>query len=95
MGLHAGGSRNASVLTLQALIDFDGWRRWKGSDVGEMKRGFQFGPQAAARTVASKLRIDRSKGRKGSTGSASSIDKEGKSSPAVADKPLPALPVEQ
>lgn len=46
---------------MQALIDFDGWRRWKGSD--ETKRGFQTGPQAAARNVASRLRIERSKGR--------------------------------
>lgn len=46
----------------QALIDFDGWRRWKGTDPkdsGEMKRGFSVGPQAAARNLASRLRIER------------------------------------
>ena len=49
----------------QALIDFDGWRRWKGSDLknaGETKRGFSIGPQAAARNLASRLRIERKPG---------------------------------
>ncbi|KAK4686557.1 osomolarity two-component system, response regulator SSK1, partial [Tremellales sp. Uapishka_1] len=48
--------------SMQALIDFDGWRRWKGSDpkdAGETKRGFQTGPQLAAKTLASRLKIER------------------------------------
>ena len=50
---------------MKALIDFDGWRRWKGSDSrdpNETKRGFSVGPQVAARNLASRLRIDRNKG---------------------------------
>ncbi|KAK8869807.1 hypothetical protein IAR55_000375 [Kwoniella newhampshirensis] len=45
-----------------ALIDFDGWRRWKSSDpkdANETKRGFTVGPQQAAKTLASRLRIER------------------------------------
>jgi CheY-like chemotaxis protein len=51
----------SEVRSLQALIDFEGWRRWKTSDKdpGETKRGFQVGPQAAARNLASRLRIER------------------------------------
>ncbi|WVR05258.1 hypothetical protein IAU60_002270 [Kwoniella sp. DSM 27419] len=44
---------------MQALIDFDGWRRWKGSDANETKKGFSLGPQAAAKTLASRLKIER------------------------------------
>jgi len=47
---------------MQALIDFDGWKRWKGADgrdSGETKRGFSIGPQQAARGVADRLRIER------------------------------------
>ncbi|EIW69473.1 hypothetical protein TREMEDRAFT_44022 [Tremella mesenterica DSM 1558] len=47
---------------MQALIDFEGWRRWKGSDPkdpNETKRGFTIGPQAAAKTLAGRLRIER------------------------------------
>ncbi|WWC69442.1 uncharacterized protein I206_103381 [Kwoniella pini CBS 10737] len=47
---------------MQALIDFDGWRRWKSSDpkeASEMKKGFTLGPQAAAKSLASRLRIER------------------------------------
>ena len=51
------------MTTFQALIDFDGWRRWKGSDPkeGQTKQGFQVGPQQAARNLAGRLHIDRSK----------------------------------
>jgi len=67
MGLHAGKSshvpRNVSGIDVsQALIDFDGWRRWKGSDtkdLGETKRGFTVGPQLAAKSLASRLKIER------------------------------------
>jgi len=51
---------------MQALIDFEGWRRWKGSDAAdanETKRGFQTGPNAAAHKIANRLRIDRHKWR--------------------------------
>jgi hypothetical protein len=47
------------------LIDFDGWRRWKTSDAQgpkaalEAKRAFQTGSDAKAKSVASRLRIDR------------------------------------
>ncbi|WVQ98736.1 hypothetical protein IAU59_005867 [Kwoniella sp. CBS 9459] len=47
---------------MQALIDFDGWRRWKSSDpkdANETKKGFSLGPQAAAKSLASRLRIER------------------------------------
>ncbi len=47
---------------LQALIDFEGWRRWKSADGKpnlEIKRAFQAGPDAKAKSVASRLRIDR------------------------------------
>ncbi|OWZ79809.1 osomolarity two-component system, response regulator SSK1 [Cryptococcus neoformans Bt85] len=47
---------------MQALIDFDGWRRWKSSDTknpSETKQGFSVGPQQAARSLASRLRIER------------------------------------
>ncbi|WVQ78283.1 hypothetical protein IAT38_000368 [Cryptococcus sp. DSM 104549] len=44
---------------MQALIDFDGWRRWKSVDTNETKRGFTVGPQQAAKSLASRLRIDR------------------------------------
>jgi len=50
---------------MQALIDFDGWQRWKssdgkdGQDFSETKRGFQVGPQVAARSLAGRLKIDR------------------------------------
>ncbi|WVF72156.1 hypothetical protein IAT40_006968 [Kwoniella sp. CBS 6097] len=47
---------------MQALIDFDGWRRWKSSDSkdpNETKKGFSLGPQAAAKSLASRLRIER------------------------------------
>ena len=47
---------------MQALIDFDGWRRWKGGDGGdqaETERGFNIGPQQAAKSLASRLKIDR------------------------------------
>ncbi|CAK9782285.1 unnamed protein product [Cutaneotrichosporon oleaginosum] len=50
---------------MQALIDFDGWRRWKSSEPSETKRAFQTGPQAAARTVANRLRLDPSRTRAG------------------------------
>ncbi|KAL7423985.1 Two-component response regulator SSK1p [Cryptotrichosporon argae] len=43
---------------MQALIDFDGWRRWKGADPrDETKKGFQLGPQLAAKSLAGRLRI--------------------------------------
>ncbi|WWC61113.1 uncharacterized protein I303_103691 [Kwoniella dejecticola CBS 10117] len=51
---------------MQALIDFDGWRRWKSSDpkeASEMKKGFTLGPQAAAKSLASRLRIERKSSR--------------------------------
>lgn len=51
------------------MIDFDGWRRAKSSGSREeTKRGFQTGPQAAAKTLAGRLKInpDR-KSRQGST----------------------------
>jgi hypothetical protein len=42
------------------LIDFDGWRRWKTNDIkDETKRGFQLGLDAKAKTLASRLRIER------------------------------------
>lgn len=47
---------------LQALIDFDGWRRWKSADpkdsASETKKGFQTGPQAAALSLANRLKIN-------------------------------------
>jgi osomolarity two-component system response regulator SSK1 len=46
-------------LTNQALIDFEGWKRWKGTDKDNTKQGFQLGPQRAARDIAGKLHIDR------------------------------------
>ena len=41
---------------MQALIDFDGWRRSKGD-----QRGFTAEAQRAAKTLASRLRIERKK----------------------------------
>ncbi|KAL1409693.1 Two-component response regulator SSK1p [Vanrija albida] len=97
---------------MQALIDFDGWRRWKGSDVrdpAETKMAFQIGPQANARAVASRLRIDRSKGRPSpptvtppasvppapSPPAATKAEANtGTSHQSSTEKPLPALPVE-
>lgn len=43
----------------QALIDFEGWKRWKGTDKENTKQGFQVGPLRAARDLAGKLHIDR------------------------------------
>ncbi|BEI94955.1 uncharacterized protein CcaverHIS019_0705360 [Cutaneotrichosporon cavernicola] len=50
---------------MQALIDFDGWRRWKSSEPSETKLAFQTAPQAAARSVANRLRLDPSRTRAG------------------------------
>lgn len=44
---------------MQALIDFDGWKRWKGTGKDDTKQGFQVGPLSAARSIAGKLHIDR------------------------------------
>jgi len=50
---------------MQALIDFEGWRRWKSADgqaprsLIEAKRAFQNDTDAKAKKVASRLRIDR------------------------------------
>lgn len=46
---------------MQALIDFDGWRRSKAPDRAEMKLGFDIAPKAAARDVANRLHIQRDK----------------------------------
>ncbi|ORY23050.1 hypothetical protein BCR39DRAFT_550166 [Naematelia encephala] len=76
---------------MQALIDFDGWRRWKRSDPidsSETKRGFQVGPQAAARNLAGRLRIDRTKS---SRASAPGPDIHVQS----ATPPIPAAKVEE
>ncbi|ODO10728.1 hypothetical protein I350_01325 [Cryptococcus amylolentus CBS 6273] len=48
---------------MQALIDFDGWRRWKSSDASETRQGFSVGPQQAAKSLASRLRIERKNSR--------------------------------
>lgn len=41
------------------MIDFEGWKRWKGTDKENTKQGFQVGPLRAARDLAGKLHIDR------------------------------------
>lgn len=41
------------------MIDFEGWKRWKGTDKENTKQGFQVGPLRAARDIAGKLHIDR------------------------------------
>lgn len=46
---------------MQALIDFDGWRRSKAPDRAEMRLGFDIAPKAAARDVANRLHIQRDK----------------------------------
>lgn len=46
---------------MQALIDFDGWRRSKAPDRAEMTLGFDIAPKAAARDVAKRLHIQRDK----------------------------------
>lgn len=66
---------------MQALIDFDGWRRWHssdGRDANETKRGFQVGPQQAARNLASRLRIERKHNR-----SPGPIEKVASQQPAI------------
>lgn len=46
---------------LQALIDFDGWRRWRGADpaASALEKGFGAGPDAQARALRNRLKIDR------------------------------------
>ncbi|WVN86802.1 uncharacterized protein L203_101974 [Cryptococcus depauperatus CBS 7841] len=47
---------------MQALIDFDGWKRWKSSDIkdrSETRQGFSLGPQQAAKSIANRLKIER------------------------------------
>lgn len=44
---------------MQALIDFEGWKRWNGTEKADTKLGFQVGPLRAARNLAGKLHIDR------------------------------------
>jgi hypothetical protein len=65
---------------LQALIDFDGWRRAKSSDPKEeTRRGFQTGPQAAAKSLANRLKInpDRKASRQASVSSVGSTRSDG------------------
>ncbi|WVQ71684.1 hypothetical protein IAR50_001225 [Cryptococcus sp. DSM 104548] len=52
---------------MQALIDFDGWRRWKSSDASETRQGFSVGPQQAAKSLANRLRIERKNPRPSNT----------------------------
>ena len=94
MGLHAGMSSASHLfpdtreqdegrLTEKALIDFDGWRRAKSSDPKEeTRRGFQTGPQAAAKTLANRLKInpDRKTSRQASVSSISSNRSDGATS---------------
>lgn len=47
---------------MQALIDFDGMNKWKSTDLNETKKGFSLGPQAAARSLADRLKIERRPG---------------------------------
>ncbi|WWC90025.1 uncharacterized protein L201_004955 [Kwoniella dendrophila CBS 6074] len=85
-------------LTYQALIDFDGWRRWKSSDpkeANEMKKGFALGPQAAAKSLASRLRIERKTTRSPAPASPSPQVhiQTPTPDPAEHSSPLPALPL--
>lgn len=86
---------------MQALIDFDGWRRSKAPDRAEMKLGFDIAPKAAARDVANRLHIQRDKVRPKpasaqSTPAQTPAETPSRTSPVppVSEKPLPALPTE-
>lgn len=79
MGQHAGASGDNTYRDLelipQALIDFEGWQKWKASDMRDThdtKRAFQSGPQAAAKSLASRLHIDRKPARSSTTMTTSS-----------------------
>lgn len=79
---------------MQALIDFDGWRRSKAPDRAEMTLGFDIAPKAAARDVAKRLHIQRDKVRpkagQSSAQGSSSLTTNGTTS---SEAPLTGLPL--